>query len=79
MSVLLLTASLLFQAAPATTETPAPATAEQPKEERKICRRVALATSLHGSKRVCLTAAEWRERQGSDDRASSVGTRSGGN
>lgn len=46
--------------------TPAPATvaevavAEAPKKERQICKREPIATSLHGSKRICMTARQWR-------------------
>lgn len=36
---------------------------EAPKEERKICKREAVTTSLYGSKRICLTANEWRQRE----------------
>lgn len=49
-------------AAPAPTETAAPA-AEAPKKERKICKRETVATSLYGSKRICMTAAEWKARE----------------
>lgn len=36
---------------------------EQAKEERKICKREDDTTSRMGSKRVCLTAAQWRARE----------------
>jgi hypothetical protein len=43
--------------------------AEAPKAERKICRREESSVGLYGSHRVCLTAAEWKQRDhaGSDD------------
>jgi len=49
---------------PAATEaSPAPAaTAEAPKEERKVCKRIPIVNSQYGSKRVCMTAAEWKAR-----------------
>ena len=45
------------------------ASAEAPKKERKICRREETSVGLYGSRRVCLTAAEWRQRdhEGSDE------------
>lgn len=46
--------------APATSE---PVTAEAPKKERKICKRDVVSTSLHGSKRTCMTALEWKMRE----------------
>jgi len=36
--------------------------ADPPKKERKICREEMITTSLHGSHRTCLTAAEWKVR-----------------
>jgi len=39
------------------------AAAEAPNEEKKICKREAATESRLGAKRVCLTAAQWRERQ----------------
>jgi hypothetical protein len=43
--------------------------AEAPKAERKICRREETSVGLYASRRVCLTAAEWKQRdhQGSDE------------
>ena len=38
-------------------------TAEAPKAEKKICKREQATESRMGSKRICLTAAEWKERQ----------------
>ena len=38
-------------------------TAEAPKVEKKICKRDQATESRMGSKRICLTAAEWKERQ----------------
>jgi len=37
---------------------------EQPKAERKICRRDYASESRMGSKRICKTAAEWKAEQG---------------
>ena len=48
------------QTDPTPTATPA---AVAPKAERKICKRESVATSLHGSKRTCMTAAEWKARE----------------
>ena len=45
----------------ATATAPAP-TAEAPKKEREICKREPTSGSLHGSKRVCMTAKQWRAR-----------------
>ena len=43
------------------------AAAEAPKDEKKICKREAATESRLGAKRVCLTAAQWRERQDGAD------------
>ena len=60
----LMIGTLLLATAPAPTEAVAtPPSAVAPKEERKICKRETVSTSLHGSKRVCLTATEWRKRE----------------
>jgi hypothetical protein len=48
------------QAAPAAQTGDEGATA--PKKERKICKREATSIGLHSSRRVCMTAAEWRGR-----------------
>ena len=45
--------------------TDAPA-AEQPKEEPKICRRIESTETRLGSKKLCLTAREWKKRGDSD-------------
>jgi hypothetical protein len=56
--------SVLFLAAAETAPTTAaPAQAEAPKAERKICKREDATESRLGAKRVCLTAEQWRERQ----------------
>jgi hypothetical protein len=71
---LLLAIILVSQAAPS----PEPVSAsENKKEERKICRREMSAAGLHRSKRVCLTAAEWKEREGrgNEEGMSEAGTR----
>ena len=59
------------------TETAAPApqppaaaisqSSEVTKAERKICKREQATESRLGSKRICLTAAQWKERQGQSD------------
>lgn len=41
--------------------------AEAPKEAKKICKREMATESRMGSKRICLTAAEWRQRQSRGD------------
>jgi hypothetical protein len=66
MSILffaLLMAGDVASSSTATTANPAPVASEEPKEEKKICKRQADTTSRMGSKRICLTAAEWKERQ----------------
>jgi hypothetical protein len=62
---LLLLASDTSATAPA--ESAAPATAEKPKAERKICRREEATESRVAAKRVCLTAAEWQARSSGGD------------
>lgn len=64
MSLLLAALLITNPAAPTTSTEPAPVVAEAQKEERKICRREISSVGLHRSKRVCLTAAEWRIRDG---------------
>ena len=60
---------LLFAADTSATNTttqpeqvPAATAAEAPKEEKKICKREMATESRMASKRVCLTAAEWKAR-----------------
>lgn len=43
------------------------AAAETPKKPRQICKREATSTGLHGTRKVCMTAAEWRKRNGSGE------------
>jgi hypothetical protein len=77
MSLLLLSAFLMAAdpvAPPAPATTPAPQAQQQVKAERKICKRQMVTTSLHGSKRVCLTASEWRVRNGEGGDAESIGS-----
>lgn len=71
-------ALLALQSAPAAEPAPAPV-AETKKEERKICRRELSSVGLHQSKRICLTASEWklREGRGNADGMSDAGTRGG--
>lgn len=35
---------------------------EAPKKEKKICKREATTGTLYGSKRICMTAEQWRAR-----------------
>ena len=58
----MLFASEATAATPAET-IPAPAAVEAPKEDKKICKREEASESRLGAKRVCLTAAQWRDRQ----------------
>ena len=60
--------SVLLLASDAAAAAPAPASTEAPKEEKKICKREMATESRMGSKRVCLTAAQWRERQNDEIR-----------
>lgn len=59
LSVLLLASETPAAVAPAPE---APVAAEASKAERKICKREGSTESRLGSKRICLTAAEWRAR-----------------
>jgi len=70
MISMLLSAMLLVVVDPpvaATAATPLTnaAMAESPKKERQVCKREPISGSLHGSKRVCMTAREWREGKSS--------------
>lgn len=40
----------------------AQAGAETPKKERQICKREETSIGLHGTRKVCMTAAQWRNR-----------------
>jgi hypothetical protein len=59
LSVLLLASETPAAVNPAS-ETPI--AAEATKAERKICKREGSTESRLGSKRICLTAAEWKAR-----------------
>jgi hypothetical protein len=39
---------------------------EQPKEEKRICKRIDATESRMASKRVCKTAKQWKDSQWSD-------------
>lgn len=67
LSVLL----LATETTAATPQQPAAATqpAETPKAEQKICKREQSTGSRMDSKRICLTAAQWKERQNQSDDA----------
>jgi hypothetical protein len=56
---------LATETAAATSAQPAEAqqSVEASKAEKKICKREQATESRMGSKRICLTAAEWKERQ----------------
>ena len=43
------------------------ASTETPKKARKICKREITGAGLHATRRVCLTAAEWRKRNGAGE------------
>lgn len=58
-SVLLLSS----ESAEAAPVQPAPVAEQAPKAERKICKREMVSESRLGAKRVCLTAAQWKERE----------------
>ena len=61
--ITLLSVLLLASETPAVaSSTDAPAAAVAPKEEKKICKREAATESRLGSKKICLTADEWRAR-----------------
>jgi hypothetical protein len=63
-------------AAPAAPAAPTQ-TAEEPKAERQICKREPIPSSQYRTKRVCMTAAQWKARargEGIED-LSSVTTR----
>jgi len=72
MRIASLSAALILFAAPALAsdesstgaaqETTGAASAEQPKEPKKICRRYAASESRLGAKKICLTADEWKRR-----------------
>ena len=67
--ITLLSLYLLVAATPTESAQPSAAqaaTAEAPKEEKKICKREMATESRMASKRICLTAAQWRERQTQD-------------
>lgn len=51
-------------AAPAAATAPAPASqaAEEPKAERQICKREPIPSSQYRTKRVCMTASQWKAR-----------------
>jgi hypothetical protein len=63
-AIILLAATILAVPALATDNgAPNPAKPpDAPKKERKICRQEQITSSLYGSRRTCLTAEQWRER-----------------
>lgn len=64
LSVMLAATDATATATAATTPAVASQSAEAPKSERKICKRDRSTESRLGSKRTCLTAAEWKAREG---------------
>ena len=67
LSVLML-ASEAAATTPAQTSAPeATKTVEAQKAERKICKREAVTESRMGAKKICLTAAQWKARDGGGD------------
>ncbi len=65
-SVLLLASDTAAASEPA--PTPATAEAEAPKQE-KICKRQPVTGQLQGTKRVCMTAEQWKRTQEATQRA----------
>jgi hypothetical protein len=64
-SVLLITS----EAAVATEVTPpAPVTNEAAEPEKKICKRQPVTGQLQGTKRVCMTAEQWKRAQEANQR-----------
>lgn len=60
------------EAASATTTTPqsptANETAEAPNPEKKICKRQPVTGQIQGTKRICMTAEQWKRVQEADQR-----------
>jgi hypothetical protein len=42
--------------------------APAPKEEKKICKRLPASESRMAAKRLCLTAAEWKQMKANEER-----------
>ena len=68
LSVLLL-ATETTAATPQTPAAAVPQSSEATKAEKKICKREQSTESRMRSKRICLTAAQWKERQDQSDDA----------
>lgn len=49
-------------AAPAAATAPVSQAAEEPKAERQICKREPIPSSQYRTKRVCMTASQWKAR-----------------
>ena len=76
-SVMLLADANAAQGTAADAAAPAPQAVEAPKEERQVCKREPIPSSQYRTKRVCLTAAQWKARargEGVED-MSSVSTK----
>lgn len=65
-SVLMLT-SETAASAPAATQ--APVTNEAAEADKKICKRQPVTGQLQGTKRVCMTAEQWKRAQEASQRA----------
>ena len=76
-SIMLLADAHAAHATSAESAVPAAQAVEAPKEERQICKREPIASSQYRTKRVCLTASQWKARargEGIED-MSSVSTK----
>ena len=72
MFVALLGMMLIASEEPAITGTenpPAAAATEAPNPEKKICKRQQVTGQIQGTKRVCMTAEQWRRAQEAAERA----------
>ena len=65
----LLVASETSSAMPANPQQPTTnGSAEAPNPDKKICKRQAVTGQLQGTKRVCMTAEQWKRVQEADQR-----------
>ena len=71
MFVALLSMMLIASETSANTSPPTPVTnetAEAPDPDKKICKRQPVTGQLQGTKRVCMTAEQWKRVQEVDAR-----------
>ena len=71
MFVALLSVMLIASENVATSQPSAPASneaAEAPDPNKKICKRQPVTGQLQGTKRVCMTAEQWKRVQEADSR-----------